>query len=118
MSHLSYLAVLGFVLAGTLWLEFALRTNVLRRLRRLALAVLPVWVLFTVWDWYAVGRGHWTFDPARVVGIEIPEPVPVEELLFFLIVPLAAILTLEAVRSVRGWHVGDEEQGDANRAQP
>ena len=34
--------------------------------------------------------------------------VPIEELLFFVVVPLASILTLEAVRSVRGWGVGDE----------
>ena len=29
-------------------------------------------------------------------------------MLFFLVIPLAAILTLEAVRSVRGWMAGDE----------
>ena len=37
---------------------------------------------------------------------------PVEELVFFLVVPFAAVLTLEAVRSVRGWSVGDEPPGE------
>jgi hypothetical protein len=31
-----------------------------------------------------------------------------EELLFFIVVPVASVLTLEAVRRVRGWTVGDE----------
>ena len=33
--------------------------------------------------------------------------IPLDELLFFLVIPLASILTLEAVRSVKGWPVGD-----------
>jgi hypothetical protein len=35
--------------------------------------------------------------------------LPLEEGLFFLVVPVCAILTLEAVRAVRGWQVGDED---------
>ncbi len=42
MSHWSYLAVLGFILLGTLWLEVVVRTRVLRKTRRLLLSVLPV----------------------------------------------------------------------------
>ncbi len=38
----------------------------------------------------------------------LPGGLPVEEVLFFLVVPVAAVLTLEAVRTVRGWPVGDE----------
>lgn len=35
--------------------------------------------------------------------------LPLEEYLFFIFVPLAAILTIEAVRKVNGrWKVGDE----------
>ena len=108
MGHASYLAVLLIIVCGTLWLEVVVRTRVLRRFRRLVLAVAPVTVLFTLWDWYAVSRGHWHFDPARVTGIRLPGDLPIEEVLFFVIVPLAAVLTLEAVRAVRGWTVGDE----------
>jgi hypothetical protein len=36
----------------------------------------------------------------------------VEEVLFFVVVPTAGLLTLEAVRSATGWSAGDEvEQG-------
>jgi lycopene cyclase domain-containing protein len=108
MTHLSYLGVLSFVLGGTLWLEFVVRTRVFRRLRRLMLSVVPVAAAFVLWDLYAISRGQWTFDPERVTGVELVGDLPLEELLFFLVIPLAAVLTLEAVRSVRGWTVGDE----------
>jgi hypothetical protein len=35
--------------------------------------------------------------------------LPVEEIVFFLVVPTCAVLTFEAVRRLRPtWHVGDE----------
>ena len=112
MSHLSYLGVLAFVVIGSVWLEVVLRTRVLRRWRRLLAALACVVPVFVVWDWYAISRGHWTFDPARTTGAVLPGSLPLEELLFFLVVPFAAILTLEAVRAVHpAWLAGDERDG-------
>lgn len=108
MGRWSYLAVLAFVVVSTVWLEVALRTRVYRRWRRLLASVLPVAGVFAMWDVYAISRGHWTFDPGRVTGWRLPGDLPVDEVAFFVVVPVAAVLTLEAVRSVRGWPVGDE----------
>jgi lycopene cyclase domain-containing protein len=110
MSHLAYLGVLAFVLLGTAWLEVALRTRVYARGRRLLLAVVPVVAVFSLWDWYAVTQGHWTFDPTRTTGLVLGS-LPLEEVLFFVVVPLASVLTLEAVRAVKRWEVGDEPAG-------
>jgi lycopene cyclase domain-containing protein len=111
-ARFSYVAILGFVLVGCLWLEVALRTRVLARWRRLVLTIAPVVVLFFLWDAYAVGRSHWWFDTDRILGVYVPWSVPVDEILFFVAIPLASILTLEAVRSVRSWPAGDEPPGD------
>jgi lycopene cyclase domain-containing protein len=111
MQHWAYLAVLLGIVLGSLWLEFGLRTRVLRRARRLVLAIAPVLVVFLLWDAYAIDQGHWTFDPGRVTGLDA-WGIPLEEVLFFVVVPLASILTLEAVRSARGWRVGDEPDRD------
>jgi len=100
--------MLLFVVLGTLPLELRLGTRVYARPRRLALTLLPVLPLFVAWDLYAVSRGHWDFDSRQTTGVTAPGGLPVEELLFFVVVPIAAILTLEAVRAVRGWTVGDE----------
>ena len=100
MRHAVYLAVLGGCLAGALWLEPLLRVGVLRRWRRLVLTVVPVALVFALWDVAAIAAGHWTFDPAQTTGIVLPGRLPVEEVLFFLVVPVCAILGFEAVRTV------------------
>ena len=115
VERLSYVAVLVFVLLGCLWLEVALRTRVLRRWKRLLLTWIPVMVLFVVWDLYAIAQGHWWFDADRVLGVYLPGDLPLDEVLFFLVIPLASVLTIEAVRSVKPhWSVGD----DADRESP
>jgi lycopene cyclase domain-containing protein len=109
VAHLTYVAILAFVMVGCLWLEVALRTRVLRRWRRLVLSILPVVLVFFAWDAYAVAQGHWSFDVERILGVYVPGSVPLDEILFFVAIPIASILTLEAVRSVNGhWRVGDE----------
>ena len=112
MRHLTYLAVLGGCLAGALWLEPILRVGVLRRWRRLVLTVVPVAVVFVLWDLAAIAAGHWDFDPEQTTGIVLPGRLPLDEVLFFLVVPVCAILGFEAVRRVLRWKAGDEKAGD------
>ena len=112
MRHLTYLAVLAACLACALWLEPVLRTGVLRRWRRLVLTLVPVAVIFAAWDVLAIAAGHWSYDPAQVSGITLPGRLPLEELLFFLVVPLCAILGFEAVRRVTGWPARDPDPRD------
>jgi len=111
MSRFAYLAVLAFVVVGSSWLEIALRTRVYARWRRLVVALVPVVAIFCAWDLYAIAAGHWTFDPARTTGVLLPGGLPLDEVLFFVVVPIAGVLTLEAVRSVKRWEVGDEPEG-------
>ncbi|HEY0169029.1 MAG TPA: lycopene cyclase domain-containing protein [Jatrophihabitans sp.] len=108
MRQLSYLAVLAGCLLGTLPLELVLRVRVYARWRRLLAALIPGLVLGVTWDQYAVRNGHWHFDPRSVIGVNLAG-LPVEEVLFFLVIPTCAILTLEAVARRRpGWLIGDE----------
>src|SRR4051794_33356665 len=108
MRHLIYPAVLVFCLIGTAPLEILLRARVYRRPLRLALSLLPVVVVFVLWDLYAIAQGHWTYDSRQMTGIVLPGRLPLDELLFFLVIPICAVLTMEAVRAVKGWTVGDE----------
>lgn len=105
----SYLYMLIFVLIGSGWLELALKVRVYRRWRRWLFAITPVFALFVLWDSYAVNQKHWWFDPDQTLGVIGPFNIPLEEYLFFFVVPLASILTLEAVRAVKKqWRFGDE----------
>ena len=108
IRHLTYLAVLAGCLAGASWLELWPGTRVYRRAGRLALAILPVFMVFIGWDLYAISRHHWSYDPTQTIGVVLPGALPLEEVLFFLVVPTCAVLALEAVRRVTGWQCGDE----------
>ena len=108
MRHLAYVAVLAFCVIGTLPLELWLGVRVYRQWKRLLLTLLPVVTVFVVWDLYAIGAGHWTFDEDQTTGVVLPGSLPLDELLFFVVVPTCALLSVEAVRKVRGWPLGDE----------
>jgi lycopene cyclase domain-containing protein len=105
MSWIYPLVLIGCVVA-TLPLEFVLKTRVYARPRRLVATLLPVLAVFVPWDALAIHAGHWHYR--HLLGARLGN-VPVEELAFFLVVPVCAILTLEAVRRRRPrWLVGDE----------
>ena len=93
--------MLIFTLCGSGWLEVVLKTGVLRRLKRAALSIFPISTFFLIWDGYAIAQGHWFFDREQILGIYGPFSIPLEEYLFFIIVPMAAIFTLEAVVTVK-----------------
>ncbi len=108
MRNLTYLAVLAGCLLGTLPLELVLRARVYARWRRLLAALAPGLVLGVAWDEYAVRHRQWHFDQRYLVGLRLAG-LPLEEVLFFVVVPTCAILTLEAVRRRRpAWPIGDE----------
>jgi lycopene cyclase domain-containing protein len=106
VGHLTYLALLVGCLVVTAPLELVLRVRVYARWRRLVLAVLPEFVVFVAWTLYAIAQGHWHYDPAQTLGVRLPGGLPVEEVGFFLVVPVCAVLALEAVRRVTGWDAG------------
>lgn len=99
---MTYLLVLGACLLGTLPLELVLRTRVYARPQRLLLTLLPVLAVFVTWDVLAIRAGHWDFDSDQVTGVRIGV-LPLDELLFFLVIPCCALLSFEAVKRVTGW---------------
>jgi lycopene beta-cyclase len=97
---LQYLLLMAGCLLITLPLEFVLGARVYRRFGVALLALLPVVLLFSVWDIAGILRGHWTYNPRYVTGIQLVLGMPLEELVFFLVIPWCGLLTYEAVGSV------------------
>lgn len=95
----SYLAMLGFVIIASWWLEIAFDTRVLRDPIRVLKTLAIVVPFFVLWDAYAIAEDHWFFDPDQTLGIYGPLNIPIEEYLFFIIIPIAAMLTLEGVKN-------------------
>lgn len=111
VDRYQYLLLMGACLVITLPLELVLRARVYRQPRRLVLALLPMLVVFLAWDVLGIVRGHWWYSERYTTGILLPLDVPVEEVVFFVVVPICALLTYEAVGTVLGWV--RERRGDA-----
>ena len=98
--HASYAAMLALVLVAVLPLHHYYRLGVLRQPKRLVKVVLPVAAVFAAWDIAATSAGQWHFDPAQTFAARL-WGLPLEEYAFFVVIPFAAILTLEAVAVAR-----------------
>ena len=98
-----YLVLMGACVLITLPLEFVLRARIYRRPRRYLVALLPVVVVFSVWDVIAIAREHWWYSSAYTTGVILPAGLPLEELVFFVVIPTCGLLTYEAVGTVLGW---------------
>ena len=98
-DHWQYLALMAACIIVTLPLEFVLRARVYRRPRRLLLALVPTVVIFTIWDVVGILRHHWTYSPLFTTGFRLGV-MPIEELVFFIVVPTCGLLTYEAVGDV------------------
>lgn len=106
MGHWTYAALLAGCLVVTAPLELVLGARVYARWRRFLLAVLPVFVVFVAWVLYAIDQGHWYYSARLTLDVRLPGGIPVEEVLFFVVVPLCSVLAFEAVRRVTKWDAG------------
>ncbi len=101
MDRWQYLMVLGACLLVTAPLEF-FGKGVYRQPRRLAVALFPVLVVFLIWDVIAVAGGVWWYNPVYITGLVAPGDLPLEEILFFVVIPVCGLLTYNAVSAILG----------------
>ena len=100
MDRYQYLALMGACLLITLPLELVLGARVWRQPRRLVRALAPAFVIFVAWDLWATASGTWGFSEQYTIGIEAPGGMAIEELVFFTVIPICGLLTLETVRTM------------------
>jgi lycopene beta-cyclase len=96
LGRATYLALMAACLLATLPLELVLKAGVYRRPRRWLAALVPVFLAFSLWDWLAIRRDHWSYSSTYTSGLGL-FGIPLEELVFFLVVPTCALLTYQAV---------------------
>jgi lycopene cyclase domain-containing protein len=98
--HSEYFLVLLAAVFFPFLLSFRREVALFRHGRALALAIAVPLLLFGAWDIAATARGHWSFNPAYVVGVTIVN-LPVEEWLFFVVLPFVSVFTWEALRHIQ-----------------
>lgn len=102
LEYLTLLVVCCLLCAAAA-LYFGVFAQVIRQLQRMSFAVGITFVVFVIWDYIAIDRGHWYFNQRYVTGLVVLG-VPVEELLFFILIPVLSILTWEIISSVLRKH--------------
>lgn len=95
-----YLLLMAACLAITLPLEWLLRARVYRRPIRLVQAIAVTAIVFSLWDVVAIRFDLWSYSERYTTGIVLPFGLPLEELVFFVVIPICAVLTYEAVGTV------------------
>jgi lycopene cyclase domain-containing protein len=97
MAAYEYFFILIVTLAGPLALSTSRKLALYKRPVRLLAAIgLPL-PFFILWDMIAAHRGYWNFNPEYITGIMVYN-LPVEEVLFFIVIPFAALFTWESVK--------------------
>ena len=102
LDQYQYLLLMAGCLVITLPLEFVLGARIYRRAAGLAFALIPVVIIFSIWDIVGILRDHWSYSSRFTTGWKLIFGMPIEELVFFVVVPICGLLTYEAVGHVLG----------------
>ncbi|MCK9430540.1 MAG: lycopene cyclase domain-containing protein [Candidatus Omnitrophica bacterium] len=95
-----YMIALMFSVIFPLLLSFYPPLKFWRNFKALFFSLSLLIIIFGAWDVFATWRGHWYFNPEGVFGIKIIN-LPIEEWLFFIVVPFCCIFTWEALKYIK-----------------
>lgn len=98
MAHLQYLFLMALCLLVTLPLEL-LGARVWRQPKRLATTLAIVAIAFSLFDSVSIDQRLWTYATQFTTGIKLGGVLPIEEVAFFIVIPICALLTFETVRN-------------------
>ena len=107
MARANYLYVLLFISGCAIFVTLLFKIRVARFWQRFLLVDVAVLSVYLAWDFWAISRRNWYFDPEQILGFYVLHKLPVEEFLFFIIVPLMTVLTYLALKKLTRW--GAEE---------
>ena len=96
----AYMSVLVWAGILPLLLSFWPPLKFWRKGRALFLSIGLIVGIFGAWDVFATLRGHWYFSPRGCWDFRIIN-LPLEEVLFFVVIPFCCIFTWEAVNYIK-----------------
>ncbi len=97
-----YLLIDALVLAGPLTRAFEPRIRYIGQTKHLAVGMLFMMALFIPWDVAKTAYGVWGFNPKYLVGPSL-WGLPLEEWLFFVVVPWATFFIYEVLQLFFPW---------------
>jgi len=97
-SHYTYFLILAASIAGPLGLSFDKKVGFYRKWKYVFPAMIIPALLYIAWDIYFTAKGVWHFNDQYITGTKISN-LPVEEVIFFFIVPYCCVFIYECIRS-------------------
>jgi len=95
--HYTYFLILIASIAGPLSLSFDKKVGFYKKWKWLFPAMIIPSLLYIVWDIFFTSKGVWSFNEDYISGVKLVN-LPIEEVLFFLIVPYCCIFIYECIR--------------------
>ena len=96
--HYTYFLILAASLAGPLALSFDKKVGFYKHWKYVFPAMIIPALLYILWDVYFTKLGVWSFNEAYITGIKFAG-LPLEEILFFFIVPYCCVFIYACIRS-------------------
>lgn len=97
-THYTYLVILAASLAGPFVLSFDKKVAFYKSWAFLFPAILFPALIYVAWDIYFTSQGVWHFSRDHIIGLKFIN-LPVEEVLFFFVVPYCCLFIYECIRT-------------------
>jgi len=94
MIELNYLILDFLIIAFPLIFSFKWKFKYYKFFKPLAASIIIVGISYIIWDLIVTYRGDWGFNKDFLIGIKFFD-LPIEEILFFVVVPFACIFIYE-----------------------
>jgi len=94
----TYFAILAASIAGPLLLSFDKKVAFYKQWKYVFPAMLLPALFYILWDIFFTEKGVWSFNEQYITGIKLHN-LPVEEVLFFVVVPYCCIFIYACVRA-------------------
>jgi lycopene cyclase domain-containing protein len=96
-THYTYLLILAASFAGPFFLSFDKKVAFYKKWKYVFAAMIIPAVFYIAWDSYFTRINVWQFNSKYIVGPKFLE-LPVEEWLFFIIIPYCCIFVYECIK--------------------
>ena len=100
MRHFQYSYVLVFVAACALFVNLTFKLRISSQWRTFIKVDAAILAIYLTWDAWAIHKNNWRFDSHQIFKGRLWGGIPIEEVLFFVIVPLMTILTYLALNKI------------------
>ena len=108
MTHVHYLGVLLFIGICAAGVSLGFKVKSAHFWRIFLATAATILFIYLAWDLWAISKKNWHFDSHQILNIFVLPKVPIEEVLFFIIVPLTTIVTYKALLRLTRWEANSK----------